>query len=324
MILKKPMVNSRKFSDKSRDGSEPGTAKVLLIGYGSIGRKHVKHLADLGIKPFVLTDYPDDADAFFIQDVKELNGICPEYCVIASPTARHMDDFIRCIGFQNRPKRVLIEKPLECTIEKALKIKKLAEDLKIETYVAYNLRFHDAFDHIRKYVESNDCKIIHAVVGQDLTEWRPYKDYRLSYSASREMGGGVDLDLSHELDYLLWIFGKNFSNKFVFRDKISSLEIDSNDICKILLGYKGFLVDITLDYIRKPAERYLDIYCEKGGKLSFDFISNKLQLDGKQLEVDGKTNHTYLKMLKAFLFGKDKEKLCTIDDALRVLEVLDA
>jgi len=300
---------------------------ILIIGYGSIGKRHARNLISLGIRPYILTRYPDRLDAEFLKDIKFLEDKNIEYCIISSPTARHLDDMRKSLKSLNRLKKILIEKPLECSYSKGEKINALAGEYKLEIFTAYNLRFIDAFSKVSKFLkeQKDKVRIVEVVAGQDLREWRPYKDIRESYSAYREQGGGVDLDLSHEIDYILWLLGDKFKDKFMYRAKISDLKIDSPDVFKMVLDYQKFIVDITLDYIRKPKERYFRIICDNGNSLYYDLVVGTLKIDGKIISKNNDTDESYKKMLKAFLGinCKDREKLSSVEEGLNVLKVLE-
>lgn len=291
--------------------------QVLVIGYGSIGKRHVRNLLELGIIPYVLTKYPDKANVNFIKDLAVIKNRKIEYCIISSPTARHLSDFKDCLSLKtDKIKNILIEKPLEASFFKAKEIKNIAVKYDFNVFVSYNLRFIRRFDIIKKFIKKykNTIKIVEVTAGQDLREWRPGKDIKNSYSAYRDSGGGVDMDLSHEIDYVLWLFGKEFGNKMMYRSNISGLKIESPDIFKLILDYKKFIVDITLDYIRKPKERYLKILCDTGNNLYYDFVKDKNSI-----------NDSYKSMLRAFL-GVDKgnkAKLCSLEAGLDVLKVLE-
>ena len=98
--------------------------KILLIGYGSIGKRHAKNLKDIGIKPYILTKYPDNLDVIFLRDIEEIKDLDVDFCIIATPTSRHLDDLKRCLTLSNTPRKILIEKPLECSYSKGKKNKK--------------------------------------------------------------------------------------------------------------------------------------------------------------------------------------------------------
>lgn len=303
------------------------TKKVLLIGYGSAGKRHSRNLMGVGIKPYILTKYPDNLNAMFFKDIAEIKNEIFDYCIISSPTARHLDDLKKCLSLPNKPKNILIEKPLECLYLRGKEIKNIAEESGLSTFVAYNLRFLDAFNIINKYVkeQKNLIRIVEVIAGEDLKEWRSYKDYTKSYSAHREQGGGVDLDLSHEIDYTLWLFGTDFKDKIIYRNKISNLKINSPDIFKLILDYNTFIVDITLDYIRTPKERYIKIICENKENLYFNFITNTLKIDGKTMVMTDNMEQSYEKMLKAFLGidKKNEDKIGSIEEGLNILKMLE-
>ena len=300
---------------------------ILLIGYGSIGKRHAKNLIDVGIKPYVLTKYPDNLDAIFLRGIEEIKGLDIDFCIIATPTARHLDDLKRCLTLSNIPKKILIEKPLECSYLRGEKIKDISKKNAIDIFIAYNMRFFKIFNVIIKFIkEQKDAiRIVDIVAGQDLREWRPYKDYTESYSAHRDLGGGVDLDLSHEIDYIFWMFGNNFKDKIIFRNKISNLKINSPDIFKLILDYNTFIVDITLDYIRSPKERYIKILCEGSKNLYYNFVTNILKIGDKQIIISDDNDQSYKEMLKTLLGINDKNKniFCTVNEGLEILKILE-
>lgn len=300
---------------------------ILLIGYGSIGKRHAKNLKNIGIEPYILTKYPDDLDAIFLRDIEEIKNLDIDFCIIATPTARHLDDLKRCLTLLNIPRKILIEKPLECSYLRGGKIKDISKKYGIDIFIAYNMRFLNVFNLIKKFIkeQKDTIRIVDIVSGQDLREWRPYKDYTESYSAHRDQGGGVDLDLSHEIDYILWIFGNNFKDKIIFKNKISNLKINSPDIFKLILDYNTFIVDITLDYIRSSKERYIKILCEDDKNLYYNFITNILKIGDKQIIISDDSDQSYKEMLKTLLDIDDKNKnvFCSIDEGLNILKILE-
>jgi len=298
--------------------------KVLIIGYGSIGRRHARNLIEMKVRPYIVTRHPDNLNADFFRNINEVKERDIGYCIIASPTARHLADLKKLQNLRKRFKGILIEKPLECSLRKAKAIKDLAGKENIR--VAYNLRFVKAFDLISAFLrkQKKKVRIVEIAAGQDLREWRPYQHITQSYSAFRRKGGGVDLDLSHEVDYALWLFKNNFKSRLIYRKKISSLKINSPDIFKIILGYNKFVVDISLDYIRSPKERYLKIICEGGNNLTYNFITGELRIGDKLFLIKQDFSDSYKKMLRAFLkFDKQAaRKLCSLEEAVDVLRTI--
>jgi len=286
---------------------------VLLIGYGSAGKRHARNLVDIGIKPYILTKYPDGLDAIFLKNIWEVGKAKMDSCIIATTTANHLYDLGLCLCLSNIPNKILIEKPLEHSYEAGNTIKDTGKYYGMDIFIAYNMRFLIVFNMIKKFVkeQKDKIRIVEVVAGQDLRKWRLYRDYTKSYSANRNKGGGVDLDLSHEIDYILWIFGNDFKDRIIFRNKISNLKIDSPDIFKLILDYNTFIVDITLDYIRSPKERYIKILCEGGKNFYYNFNDDNGQ--------------SYKDMLNALLDinDKNKDKFCSVDEGLNILKILE-
>ena len=298
---------------------------VLLIGYGSIGKRHARNLIEMGIKPIILTQHPDELSAQFVTDLFLIKDEAIDYCIISSPTCRHFDDLKKLRELKHVPKKILIEKPVEVSFKKGIRLSLFAKKHKLTIFVAYNLRFLPAFDQIRAFIQEKktNIRIVEIVAGQDLREWRK-GDYTRSYSAHRKEGGGVDLDLSHEVDYLLWLFGKNSKKGIIYRNHISSLDIDSPDIFTLTSEYDSFVAYVMLDYIRKPKTRYLKILCEDGENLFYDLVTNTLEIKREKTVISEGSNDTYRSMLRAFLDTDPKKvsKLCTLQEGLEVLKTL--
>ncbi len=298
---------------------------VLVIGYGSIGKRHVGNLLSLGYSPCVLTKHPTRVlgqTIRFITNPSECSDA--EYGIIATPTGRHLDDFISLITNTN-VKYVLIEKPVEKTLLRALEIRNTARDHDVNVFVAYNLRFLKIFDVIREAIQEqlDKIRLVKISAGQYLPTWRPYKDYRESYSAYRELGGGVDLDLSHEIDYMLWLFGHPVSTLSIIRDKISDLEIYSPDYFKGIYRYADFVVDVELDYIRSK-ERYFQVIGENSRLLMADFVNNLLEIRGTKFQDPSlfDIDITYIEELKEFLGWNQITKLASLEEGIDVLRYL--
>ena len=299
--------------------------KVLVIGYGSIGQRHVNNLIAMGIETYVLTAYPDKKiNACFVKSVRECRGV--EHAIIATPTYKHLENLVD-ISKNSLIKKVLIEKPVEVSVQKALELKRLAIKNKISVFVAYNMRFLKIFEVIKERLEkkSNLVRLIKISAGQYLPEWRPYKDYKDSYSAHKNMGGGVDLDLSHEIDYMSWILGRPASVIFILKERIGKLDIDSTDYFKGLYRYPSFIVDVELDYLRLK-ERKLIVIGENRTILEVDFIKKYLKdLDGVLLNDEKLFDfeNSFTEELKEFLGLNSTKRLCDLDDGIRVLKLIE-
>ena len=167
-------------------------------------------------------------------------------------------------------------------------------------------------------------------MGQYLPLWRSGRDYRVSYSASKKLGGGVALDLSHEIDYMRYIFGDPQSCKIV-KAKVSSLKIDSEDIFEGIYVYSNFVCNIHMDYLQKDMKRIIRIEGEKGA-IVCDFIKKRIMIDilGKKTIVSDKKlfdlDKTYMDEILNFTKSVkyNLEPAVTLEDGVRVLELIEA
>lgn len=297
--------------------------KVVVVGYGSIGKRHVRNLMALGVCPFVVSAYPEKSDKIkFLKSIDECTDM--DFAIICTPTAYHSKDFTLLVN-KLKCKSILIEKPITDKLKEAVTIRSIAEKNGVNVFVAYNLRFIRAFELIKEYVKryKKDIRIVKIHAGQYLPDWRPYKDYRLSYSSHRALGGGVDLDLSHEIDYMLWFFGFPKNVLFATSRKISSLEIDSPDYFKGVYEYEGFIVEIQLDYIRHK-DRKLVILGENTNILEVDFILKTIKSMEKNIGAADAFDYEegYMAEIKEFLGLLDNKHLCTLDESIETMRLL--
>jgi predicted dehydrogenase len=297
-------------------------AKALVIGYGSIGKRHARNLSALGFSIVVKTDYPDQAPYSFTAKVTDANF---DLAVIASPTARHLDDLTALaeIGV----KKILLEKPIEINVERAQVCREICEKANIECSIAYNLRFHPLIRRLKDIVDRrrNEIRVVKISAGSYLPSWRPGHDYSRSYSARKNLGGGVQLDLSHEIDYMLWVFGAPLTVIHRHLDKVSSLAIDTFDYFKGLFRYDSFLIDLDMDYFRKN-ERYIQILGEDREICRIDLVHGTMNIDGEPRGWDdGKPfawNDMYVDEIRDMLLPAADRKNCTLEQAVGIMEII--
>ena len=251
--------------------------KILIIGFGSIAKKHLKSILkcnpDSIIFAYRTINVIDKIDGIInVFDFDKFNEKI-DFIIISNPTALHGSTLLKSIKF-NVP--IFIEKPVLCdlNLEKTLQFE--INRSKLTTYVACNLRFHPALIYIKQFLETTKPRIneVNIYSGSDLSKWRPFSDYKKSYSANSTLGGGVHLDLIHEIDYCLWIFGLPSNVIALFSSK-STLNINSMDSTRYLLEYPKFNVGITLNYFRKDAKRQIEIVTEND-TFVIDLISCKV------------------------------------------------
>ena len=193
-----------------------------------------------------------------------------------------------------------------------------------EIKIAYNLRFHPYIKRIKDLLAANDKSILTAsiYVGSYLPEWRPNTDYSKGYSASKEKGGGVLSDLSHEIDYAHWFFGK-WNRLTAIGGHFSDLNITSDDAFSILLETeKCPVVTIHLNYLDKKP--YREILINTGKEtIRVSLTENSIEVNGVREEINLDRDFTYQEQHRAMLSDKSQD-LCDIQEGLLVLETIEA
>ncbi|WP_374615148.1 Gfo/Idh/MocA family protein [Sphingorhabdus sp.] len=259
--------------------------RVLIVGLGSIGRRHLALTRDLlpeaDIR--VLRRAPDatpppEASGVF-STLSEALAFGPQLSIVANPAPFHLPI---ATALAECGSHLLVEKPLSHASAGVAQLIALAERLGLRLQLAYNLRFLSSLGIFRKFVQDGRVGEVHTVrceVGQYLPSWRPGKDYRQTVSAQRALGGGVLLELSHELDYLRWIFGDvAWVEAALLRQ--GKFEIDVEDSAHLLLGFAAPVAcapvaSLTLDFIRRDTTRYC-LALGSTGSVRWDGISGKV------------------------------------------------
>lgn len=242
----------------------------------------------------------------------------PDYVVIANKTSDHRNTLIKvsdALSTQNLLNtRILVEKPLfHTSIDHPF-------EATFKTYVGYHLRFHPIMKELKKRINQNKCLTAFAYVGQYLPLFRPQRDYRESYSSKLSEGGGALRDLSHELDYLSWFFGKP-NNLFSLSGKISSLDIDSDDAATVLMSMQHCqMVMCELNYLDRPGKRFLNINT-RDATLFADLIDNSLMVDNHKMDFSCDKDTPYREMHRSILEGESSEA-CTFSEGQTVMNLI--
>lgn len=250
-----------------------------------------------------------------LEDIHQLN---PDYIVIASPTNRHYNE-LKFLEEHFDGKKILVEKPLfDSMID--------FQVLNNEVYVGYNLRFHPLINKVRSLCLNRKFWSMNVFCGSYLPDWRPGSDYRLTSSAQKICGGGVLLDLSHELDYVQWLVG-SLEVEYASSKKISDLEIDSDDFLLFTgRSQQCEYVHISLNYLTRTPVRQI-ILDGDSISLKADLITKTLQatVDSEKLDYSWPNldrNETYCAQHLS-LIGGNKENLCTFQEGLRTMQLID-
>lgn len=294
--------------------------KVLIIGLGSIAKKHIKALREINPEVEIYAwrsrkdapTYEGVIDFYSISEVETLNF---DFCIISSPTALHYDH-IKLLKSFNKP--LFIEKPLSHTLH----IEELQEQVStLKTYVACNLRFLDALEYVKNQMidkRVEPIQEVNAYCGSYLPNWRPDTNYKENYSALPELGGGVHLDLIHEIDYVYWMFGKPTHHTKTLKSQ-SALGIKSVDYANYQFSYDGFVANVVLNYFRPQPKRTLEIVFETF-IVEVDLLNNTVYKNGEEIyKSDQLPIDTYKKQMEYFI--NTESTFNTFEEALTVLKM---
>jgi predicted dehydrogenase len=266
---------------------------ILVIGAGSIGERHIRNLWSLGYTNLYVyrqrnLPFRDigEANVKILLNWEDVEALKPFACIIATPTSQHITQVIACIKLGSH---VLVEKPLSHNLEQTTELLKLVEQKNVYLRIAYMQRFHPLVKKLKQYVEEKtfgNLLSITAKWGDYLPAWHPWEDYRQSYAAKRELGGGVALTLSHEIDIVNWLAQSKPLTYFTLKNYSSKLEMDVESGCDILIKYEnGLSGNIQLNYFEKTPERYVKLVFDEAS-VSFEYFNNliEVKLPNGQLE----------------------------------------
>ncbi len=274
----------RKGTGKVAETAGSGARRLLVIGCGSIGRRHMRNLKTLGVTNVMAFDTraerrAEAADALGVETIDDLAAAWerrPDVCLITAPTSLHAE---LALAAARHDCHLFIEKPLAHSWENLDALLAAVARRNRVSLVGCNLRFHPGLRAVKDLLGENAVGRVIAArveVGQYLPDWHPWEDYRRSYSARRELGGGVILDAIHELDYVRWLLGE-VVGVVCCAGKLSGLEIDTEDTAAILLRFaNGAFGEVHLDYVQRAYSRSCRIIGDEG-TLEWDYTAGAVR-----------------------------------------------
>ncbi len=243
--------------------------KILVVGYGSIGKRHIRNILKISNNQIIVcTKHKDNFlrknDCLVYESLNDCLNEKPDIGLITNVTSLHIDTAIKLARSNCH---LLIEKPLSHSVKNIKKLLNILEKNNSTTLMGSNLRFHPCIKKIRELIlKKRIGDVISARVenGSYLPDWHPKEDYRLGYSARKALGGGVLLTMIHELDYLIWFFGE-VKDVFSITGKFSNLKISADDLSAMLIRFKNKVVgEIHLDYFQRSRIRSCKVIGTKG------------------------------------------------------------
>lgn len=307
--------------------------KICVVGLGSIGMQHIYNMIAVfknRKKDFTIdllrSGFGTKMDAQLEKCINsvfyDINAMPNDYDIafITNPTSLH---YSTIADFTMKSKNIFIEKPLFCRSNIDISTLKLKPSGVY--YVACPLRYTKVIQYLKDYVKSSKIYCVRVICSSYLPEWRPFTDYRKSYSAKSEQGGGVSIDLIHEWDYLYYLFGKP-RKVLNIRGTYSGLGITSDDLSVYIAEYDNMLVEVHLDYFGRVPVREIEIYTPEG-TIKGDLINSQIQLlkKGELLKFEDTRKCYQMRELEYFfdiIEGK-AENHNDIETALEVLKITE-
>lgn len=287
--------------------------RALVVGFGSIGQRHARLLAEIGCAVAVVSRHGEGAYAAVAEGVAAHR---PELVVVATETVDHarvLEELAAC-GYGGR---LAVEKPLFHALR----------DFPWRgfgpTMVAYPLRHHPAVVVLRRELAGQRVLSAQFTVGQYLPDWRPGRDYRECYSAHAAQGGGVLCDLSHELDLANWLLGP-WRRLAARGGHVSALEIDSDDVFAVLSEHERCpAATIQMNYLDRRSRRSILLHTDEHTYLA-DLVGHSLQRDAEPPQVFAIERDTMFRAMHAAMLAGEMGGLCSVADGLRVLDMVAA
>jgi len=324
--------------------------KILIAGLGSIGRRHFRNLVALGEKDLVLyrtnkATLPDDELAGYPVETDlaaALQKHRPAAVIVSNPTALHMDV---AIPAAQAGCAIFLEKPVADTLERVEELRRAAAQSGSPILVGFQFRYHPTLNKAKELIAAGAIGQVltaHAHWGEYLPNWHPWEDYRQSYAARADLGGGVIVTLTHPLDYLRYLLGE-VQALWSFNGHVSPLELDGvEDVAEIGLKFaSGAIGGVHLNYVQRPPVHRLEIAGTRGTLRwdNADGVLTLLQMPDAFGSVNAQPaaalvqqfnppdgferNQLFLAQTRHFLdvAARQAQPLCTLDDGIRALEM---
>jgi predicted dehydrogenase len=316
--------------------------RVLIVGLGSIGKRHLRLARELlpeadirVLRHQESNSIPEYANGCF-SILEQAVNFAPQIAVIATPATHHV---AVAQELAKAGVHLLVEKPLSASVAGVTQLLETCHAQKIFLLTGYNLRFLPSLQHYRKLLNENLIGKVLSVrceIGQYLPSWRPDSDYRQGVSARHELGGGALLELSHEIDYLRWIFGEVEWVKATL-SRQSCLEIDVEDTAHLTLGFaqsldgRQLIGTVNLDFIRHDTTRLCTAIGVKGS-LRWNGLTGDVELYGagtkeweRLFSKQHQSDDSYLAEWENFIACVTEQQAPLIrgEDGLAVLEIID-
>ena len=311
--------------------------KILIAGFGSIGRRHFRNLQELGVEDILLyrthqsTLPVEELKDYIVEtDLQKALQHKPDAVIIANPTAKHLDV---AMAAAEAGCHIFFEKPISHDLQRIEEFTKLVEEKRVQVFVGFQFRFHPGLRVVKKWLEEGAIGrplAVRSHWGEYLPGWHPWEDYRKSYTSRTDLGGGVVLTLSHPLDYLRWLLGE-VDKLWAFGGHLTDLEVEVDDMAEIGLKFcSGVIGSMQLNYIQRPAKHDLEIIGSQGSITwdNNDGAARRFDVEKNEWEIvpvpEGfERNTLFLDEMDHFLqvVKGEIKPLCDLNDGKKALKL---
>lgn len=302
--------------------------KICFIGIGSIAKRHI-----FNIKNYLNNEFTCQIDAYrtgnsdLSPDIsKYIDNIYHNYeevpkdydaIFITNPTRLHYETLKL---FKDNSQNFFIEKPIVDFND----LNNDFDEFKSKTcYVACPLRHSNVIKYLKENSDVNEINGVRAICSTYLPDWHPGEDYTKSYSARKDLGGGVSIDLIHEWDYLTYLFNYPIEIHNIL-DKVSNLDIDTEDVAVYIAKYDNMILELHLDYFGRFPIREIMIF-QNNETIVGDILNNKIifKNTGEIIDFNEERNDYQIEELEYFfkLINNEKDNINNVDNALKVMKL---
>ncbi len=313
--------------------------KILIAGYGSIGRRHFRNLLNIGIDEILFystqksTIEKEEISGFIIEtDLDKALAHKPDAVIVSNPTSLHLEV---AIPAAKAGCHLLIEKPLSHNMEGLDEFRKIINETGKKVLMGFQFRYHPGLKQIKELLSERKIgKPLSVRVhwGEYLPDWHPWENYRDGYSARADLGGGVILTICHPFDYLRWLLGEiNSVQAFLGYDGDLGL-IEVEDTAEINLKFEnGVIGSVHLNYNQRPPVHDLEIIGSEG-TIYWNGLDGSLKVflavTGKWneyfLDENFKRNDLFLEEMQHFLdiIRTERAPSCSLDDGIMIQKII--
>lgn len=306
--------------------------QIGIVGYGSIAKQHLKNLNTLCNQGKLEAEIDlfrsgkgkelEEMEQKYVRNVyypSDTLSIQYDVMFITNPTSLHFETIRKYVACT---KHMFIEKPIFHTSQ--VNWKEIKWKNEGTYYVACPLRYHNAILYVKENINLEEVYSVRAICSSYLPEWRPNTDYRQSYSAKCELGGGVSIDLIHEWDYLVDLFG--FPERIMhLQGKYSNIDIETEDLSVYIGEYPKRVIEVHLDYFGRSTIRQLELFM-KEDTILVDLLEGTVQYkkSGRKIVFENERDRCQIRELENFFAiveGK-KDNINSVEHAYKVLQLI--